>query len=271
MAKNLLPSLKIYNQYIKQSKNYCQILKSTYVGLAGVPIEKLELIHSDLFHREYLVGFVNPEWLSQAAPGCNAIATPSLEILELKSPPIVLVASRKHFKKNSILHSIVEHEIVHVNQVLIGSFPSGFENVKIDLSRQFVDYVYAEYEANFLQLENWPKLRPPQKYGIELEEWCFLRGYTQALERLLTAAIAGNFSDKKLFLALNNIPMYLEQLLFKLDLETETTHEFIARFKVFSFQALQNIVSEDHLSESQYRVYEKILKWLEPDLKPLPK
>lgn len=105
MAKNLLPGLNIYNQYIKHSKNYCQILKNSYVGLAGFPIEKVELIHSDLFHREYLVGFVDPNWLSKTAPGCNAIATPGLDIGELKSPPIVLVATNKNIKKNSSLHS----------------------------------------------------------------------------------------------------------------------------------------------------------------------
>ncbi len=271
MAKNLLPDLKIYNQYVKHSKNYRQILKSSYIGLAGVPIEKAELIHSDLFQRDYLVGFVDPSWLSKTAPGCNAIATPCLEIGELKSPPIVLVATRKNIKKNSSLHSIVEHEFVHINQVLNGSFPPNFENAKTDLSRQFVHYVYAEYEANFLQLENWPKLRPPRKYGLELEEWCFLRGYTQALERLLIAAIAEKFSDRKLFLALNKIPTSLKQLLLKLDLETENTHQFIARFKVFSFQALQIVVRVDNLTASQHLVYEKILKWLEPVLKPLPK
>lgn len=181
------------------------------------------------------------------------------------------MANKKNIRKNSNLHSIVEHEFVHVNQILNGSFPPNFENAKTDLSRQFVHYVYAEYEANFLQLENWPKLRPPRKYGLKLEEWCFLRGYTQALERLLIAAIAEKFSDKKLFLALNKIPKSLKQLLFKLDLETEKTHQFIATFKVFSFKALQIVVRVDNLTVSQYRVYTKILKWLGSDVKPLPK
>jgi len=188
------------------------------------------------------------------APGCNAVATPSLEIGKLKSPPIVLVEANTSLKKNSDLHSIIEHEFVHVNQALNNHFPSNFENTKIDLTEQFIHYVYAEYEANFLQLEFWPKLRPPKKYGLELNEWCFLRGYTQALEKLLLAAILKKFSDKKLFLALDKIPKSLETFLLKLDMETEINFQFIKKLKVFSFQALQVIVQPDDLTASQHLV-----------------
>lgn len=271
MAKKLLPSLKVHNQYIQQSKKYCQTFWNSYINTDGIPIKKIELITSDLFRRDYLVGFVNSSWLYEMAPGCNAVATPSLEIGKLKSPPIVLVAANTSLKKNSNLHSIIEHEFVHVNQALNNHFPSNFENTKIDLTEQFIHYVYSEYEANFLQLEFWPKLRPPKKYGLELNEWCFLRGYTQALEKLLLAAILEKFSDKKLFLALNKIPKSLETFLLKLDIETEINFQFIEKLKVFSFQALQVIVQPDDLTASQYLVYKKILKWLEPDLKPQPK
>lgn len=271
MAKKLLPSLKVHNQYIQKSKNYSQTFRNSYIDTNGIPIKKIELIYSDLFRRDYLVGFVSTSWLHKVAPGCNAVATPSLEIGKLKSPPIVLVAANKDLKKNSNLHSIIEHEFVHVNQALNNNFPSNFENTKIDLIEQFIHYVHAEYEANFLKLEFWPKLRPPTKYGLELKEWCFLRGYTQALEKLLLSAILGKFSDKKLFLALNKIPKSLETFLLKMDIETEINFQFIKRLKVFSFQALQVIVQPDELAESQYLIYEKVLKWLGSDLKPQPK
>lgn len=263
--------MKIYNQYVKRCKNYSQILKSSYIGIPSVPIKKIEFIRSDLFDRKYLVGFVNRSWLSKTAPGCNAIATPSLEIGELKSPPIVLVASKAILKRNSRLHSILEHEFVHVNQALNNDFPSNFTSSKTDLSDQFIHYVCAEYQANFLQLETWPKLRPPEKYGLKLEEWCFLRGYTQALERLLRSAIEEKISDKKLFSTLNKIPKTLRKLLPTLDLETETTLRFIERFKIFSFQALQIVAPVDNLTASQSSVYKKILIWSGSELEPLPK
>lgn len=271
MAKKLLPSLKVQKQYIQDAKSYCDALKSSYVGRPGIPVKRIELIYSDLFQREYLVGFVDPRWLPSVASGCDAVATLSLEIGDLKSPPIVLVPSKKNLKKNSNLHSIVEHEFVHINQALKGHFPSSFEKSKVDLNEQFVDYVYAEYEANFLQLERWPKLGPPKSYELELKEWCFLRGYTQALERLLLVAIMEKFSDKNLFSTLNKIPKSLEKFLLKFDLETENTHRFVKKLKIFSFQALQMIVRADDLTTSQHLKYEKILKWIGSDFKPLPR
>ena len=271
LVSYLLPSAKVHNQYIQCSKKYCQSLESLSVGKAGFPLKKIELLSSDLFHRKYLVGFVSSNWLHQMAPGCNAIATPCLEFGSLKSPPIVLVAAKAIPNKNSKLHSIIEHEFVHINQVLNGRFPSNFKNSKIDLVAQFTQYVYAEYEANFLQLEFWPKLRPPKKFGFELKEWCFLRGYTQALEQFLLAGILGNFSEQKLFSALDKIPKSLEKFLSNLDLETEINLRFIKKLKIFSLQASQMVVQPGNLTPSQHRAYEKILKWVEPDLKPQPK
>ncbi len=86
MAKKLLPSLKVHNQYIQKSKNYSQTFGNSYIDTDGIPIKKIELISSDLFRRDYLVGFVSTSWLHKVAPGCNAVATPSLEIGKLKSP-----------------------------------------------------------------------------------------------------------------------------------------------------------------------------------------
>lgn len=270
MAKNVLPSLKIYSQYIKLSQVYCETLRNSYSKATALPIKEATLMYSDLFSQDYLIGFVARDWLAMTAPGCNAIATMSLEIGKLSSPPIVLVAGKRNLKKNSSFQSIIEHEFVHINQALIGQFPTNFESDKTDLCQQFVNYVYAEYEANFLQLEYWPKLRPPAKYGLSLEEWCFLRGYTQALERLLLSAITEKFSDKKLFSCLNKIPKSLEKMLPKLDADTEIGHQFISRLKVFSFQALQMVANVDRLPSQQGRMYKKILEWIGTDLEPLP-
>jgi hypothetical protein len=59
MAKKLLPSLKVHKKYIKDAKSYCDNLRNSYVGRQGIPLKKIELIYSDLFQREYLVGFVD--------------------------------------------------------------------------------------------------------------------------------------------------------------------------------------------------------------------
>lgn len=118
MVKKLLPCRLVYNQYIKNSYSYCHILKNSNIDKNSIPIQRIELIFSDLFRKNYLVAFVNPNWLSRVAPGCNAAATPCLEFEGLKSPPIVLVSARAKFKKNSSMHSIIEHEFVHINQAL---------------------------------------------------------------------------------------------------------------------------------------------------------
>lgn len=271
MVKTILPNLKIYNQYVNRCRTFAQVLNCSNFGKSRIPIKKVELIHSDLFDRKYLVGFVNQSWLAKTAPGCNAIATPCLEIGELKSPPIVLVGSISILKRNSSLHSILEHEFVHVNQALNDDFPSNLTNPNANLTDQFIRYVFAEYQANFLQLETWPKLRPPKKYGLTLAEWCFLRGYTQALERLLLSAIEETFTEKKLFFTLNKIPKSLRKLLLMLDLETENTFNFIDRFKMFSFKALEIVAPIDNFAANQTHVYKELLKWIGSESKPLPK
>ena len=62
MAKNVLPSLKIYSQYIKLSQVYCETLRNSYSKATALPIKEATLMYSDLFSQDYLIGFVARDW-----------------------------------------------------------------------------------------------------------------------------------------------------------------------------------------------------------------
>lgn len=78
-----------------------------------------EVRTSKLFKQSYLVIAVDDAWLGVVAPGTNAIAA-STQPRTL--PPVVLVPFRKWRQRESFHISILEHEFVHVNQILLGRF-----------------------------------------------------------------------------------------------------------------------------------------------------
>jgi hypothetical protein len=266
LIKSLRVSKKTHARYIDEAKWFCRSYDELldHLSKSNVVLKKTALVKSDLFGLEYLVGYVDPTWLKMTAPGCNAIATTSFQFGELGSPPIVLLPNQKKSKKNSAMHSIIEHEFVHINQALRDRFPSNFEDSIIDLSQQFVEYAHAEFEANYLQLSFWPELSPKQ-YKITLKDWCFLRGYTQALERFLLSGILGKFPEEELFSTLQELPAELRKLLVKIGSHSETNLLFIKQLKPFSVNALSNMISVESLNRLQVRTYKRVLEWTQEE------
>lgn len=264
LIRSLRPTAKAHARYSDQALRFSkdhEMLRSDR-SAKKIELKKISFMESDLFDCEFLVGRVGQTWFETTAPGCNAIATTSLQVSEISSPPIVLLPlGRRVFKRGSADHSIIEHEFVHICQAIRGIFPGNFENADSPLDLQFTDYVRAEFEANFLQLMLCPKLLPPAEYGINLEEWCFLRGYTQALERFLYAGVSGNFSQEQLFSALEHLPQALQTFIEKSKLDTPVSSRFIERLKIFTIQALSLAVPRGALNLRQAKVHDRVVRW----------
>lgn len=110
-----------------------------------------------------------------------------------KLPPVVIMPEKSRHRGASAL-SIIEHEIVHINQILTGAFPElpKKRDVRTRI-KYFADAMRTEYEANLLQLVRWPALYPTDA-GLSLDHWCMLRGYADALEATVRLAARDNLT-----------------------------------------------------------------------------
>jgi hypothetical protein len=144
-------------------------------------------------------------------PGHDAVATEYLQVGPTISPPLVLVPENKKNSGGHGFRSILEHEFVHVNQILLGTFPPPLDGTTKDLTEEIFRMTRAEYEANLLQLARWPRLytRAGREFGLSLESWCVFRGYTQGLEQIILAAGKGDLDESRFLRFLNRLPARL--------------------------------------------------------------
>lgn len=194
---------------------------------------------SELFGKEYLCCYARKSWFDRKAPDFDALATTSIVFLGIiDSPPAVIIPEGKSFKSQK-MRSILEHEFVHVNQAILGCIPSNFEHGDGDLCQEILDYTLGEYEANFLQLARWPVLLP--KFQISLEEWCVLRGYTQALECFILSGLRGSFPERKLFATIDKVERASEKTFMELGASAHIARKFAQSTRRFAQQALGHI------------------------------
>lgn len=163
-------------------------------GTAGAGIVALTTERSVLFESDYLVGVVRPSDFRAAFGEADAVAI----ALEGPLPPLALMPGRPARRLNRVVRSILEHEFVHINQMIRGEYPALPARPTV---RLLVDWyertVRAEFEANFIQLATWPDLLPYQE-GVTLEGWSAFRGYTQALESVLKLALRRGMASSQL-------------------------------------------------------------------------
>ena len=242
LLRKLTPSKFAHQKYLCQVAEFTDQCSSLFLDLEEaheyVPISELNVIRSELFGREYLVAYVDSDWLGSLAPYCDAVATPELNMGRFLSPPMVLAPETKSRSKGVIFRSTLEHEFVHVNQAILGRFPE-LNGIKNRPFQCFLEHVQAEYEANFLQLFRWPKLYSKAKaQGLSLEEWCVLRGYTQALEKVVAAVLDGKLSKIQVERLLKECQKKLPSGLQQLGLDRKTASEFANRLPPYLAQAV---------------------------------
>lgn len=199
LVKRLTPSLELHDSYLDDAGRFLGVADLLpFVGYKGrsLRLESIRWQRSELFEREYLLAHVDDLALSELAPECDAIATVTSTI------PLVLVPLRRRRSRSETFLSILEHEFVHVNQVLLGAVrqpvPSG--SVAEALT-QFSAEALLEHDANLIQLATWPRLFPRES-GVSLQHWCALRGWTAALE----SAVLGSFCRPTM------VPAFLSEL-----------------------------------------------------------
>lgn len=184
--------------FIANSKARSQVIR---IGNDAAPIVRPRMISSLLFKQSYLVCDVPRSWMAQTLPGCEgaAIQTP-------RWPPLVVLPTPRPNLTRVEMLSIVEHEFVHVHQMLLGRFQGSRPRSSTleGMRREFFRSICDEYEANLLQLTRWPHLWR----GIEcpLDEWCVLRGYTSALEGLIEACVERQASMRAFCALFNDLP-----------------------------------------------------------------
>jgi hypothetical protein len=159
-----------------------------FIRLGGVlaAIVRARLKTSVLFGRPYLVCDVARSWMAQALPGCEGAA---VQAIRRDWPPLVLLPTPRPDRARVEMQSIIEHEFVHIHQILLGRFQGSrpTSTTREGMRREFFRSIRNEYEANLLQLTRWPHLWRDTQWP--LDAWCVLRGYTSALEGLIEACL----------------------------------------------------------------------------------
>lgn len=261
ITRKLSPKKEVYTKYLQEAKRFCITFDSLQTG---IPVNKREfvkavLVRSELFNKQYLCIHAKKSWFNKIAPKCDALATTSIILLGVfDSPPAIVVPVGKKFKDPKI-RSILEHEVVHVNQAILKCFPSDFHDGDGDLCQAVLNFTLSEYEANYLQLAKWPMLFP--KIGLSIEEWCVLRGYTQALEQFILRGLQNTFSEKKFFATIKKLEKKSEQMFFQLGASREVAQQFARATYKYSAQAIGNIPNDFSIEASL-----RFLKFLQKEL-----
>ncbi len=157
------------------------------------------LRYSVLFGREYLVAWVDDnEAFARAFRDTDAITTPIPTPIPTPFPwesaaiPLILAPERRRDSRSRSFLSILEHEIVHANQLIVGlSFPEFETESQDELLDRFFSHTRLEFETHLIQSAHWP---PKLTFGsivLELDEWAILRAYTPAIEEVFGAVVAG--------------------------------------------------------------------------------
>jgi hypothetical protein len=151
-------------------------------------IARLYEYPSHLFGERYLVAACERAWFRSLFPETDAVCLPMSQGTFWEFPPLIVVPASFGRRLSERFTSVVEHEIVHIHQVLLGTFPKPPKTWSASSLLAFLfAHTQAEYEANFIQLTRWPALYPIRT-GLSLDHWCILRGYSQGLENVLRHA-----------------------------------------------------------------------------------
>lgn len=232
------PSEEIYSDYkewIEVFREDFQIFLSALKSTGAQHengIREIGLRKSALFKKKYLVAYVKPEWLKKQASECDAIASNELILLGgfAHAPPLVLISENQKGCKDAKFRSIMEHEFVHVNQALMGSVSPSKKSIESadDLLKHLFETTRNEYEANYIQLVNWPSFYP-HKEKISLEGWCVLRGYTQGLEQALEKAAVSHICKKEIIRFLALLPKTIPSMFKTLGFNELLSAEYVSK------------------------------------------
>lgn len=238
----LRPPAAAYRKYRRRAESFLAIFVGPFSDnhSPGQCITALRLRKSLLFGREYLVAYVNPTWFRNVFSWHDAIAADSFELGSITTPPLVFVPNTKRNAKGPAFLSILEHEFVHINQMILGTFPTSPSGGVEELMQGMFIMTRTEYEANIIQLSRWPQLYKSarERHGLSLEPWCVFRGYSQALERIVYAAAKGRIEGNAFLAFLDRLPAALPIEFKRLGFGENLGREYAATVERYALTAL---------------------------------
>lgn len=194
-----------------------------------LPIRKLRMVQSKLFGRKFLVA--NPMYEDDGliGAGLNAVAIESIEVAGFQSPPIVVTAKRQQ-GQDRLYRSILEHEFVHICQMLLGRL-ADFEADPGGPTLFLEARTRAEFEAYYLQHFHWPDLYPAQQTrGMSAEDYCLFSAYVHSLEDTLKCILGEGASLPVLSDFLDTTPVRLHDLISPMGFSDATCQYYRAMF-----------------------------------------
>lgn len=229
-------------------------------------ITRLEVWRSRLFARHYLVAHVEASWYGTAAPASDAFTSTLSGIDAL--PPLVIVPHQRRRERSERFRSIIEHEFVHINQAILGTLlPPLRGQASRRVASVFFSRFRSEFEAHMLQVIRWPGFFPHQ-FGLSLEHWCALRGYTDALEAIFLAAWRGEFGSRDLVAFLDHLPRRLPRWLRELGID-ETLASWFRRHLVLHVAVALRTLGRTQVSFGRSPAYRAGQAWVSSTARPV--
>ena len=249
LLTQIMPSDTTYGAYQRQAEQLVGL--SDTFSLSPLPegsIAGFEMRDSILFQRAYLVAYADPARAAAEFPGTDAVTIANLRLDSGSPPPFVLLSETKKKSKGPFFRSVLEHEFVHVNQAIRGTFPASPKGTAKELVENIFQVTRAEYEANLIQLTRWPHLYHQQvpRYlregnGLSLDRWCVLRGYTQGLEQIVGAVAAGRIDEGEFMEFIDGLPAALPPGFRSMRFDQALGKEYAANLQSHVLAACQNL------------------------------
>ncbi len=270
-----------YTEYLERGERLLALLGDGFLSLrfAGNHPRMNARIHrrrSLLFGRDYFLAWV-PTEAFDAFNGPNTDATAEIDWPEGEDarPPLIIVPLRYRTNRSLRFVSILEHETIHINQVL-SSHPLLARHGRlstVQLVTNHFAHTKLEFLANFIQGARWPHtIRSHLRAWstpLALEQWSLLRGYTQALEHLFGEIARGRrtASGSALRRFLDTVPAEAAERLEGLGLSTKTLEWFRTRWRQDVERALELIVDQ-RTGEDDFRPLRPVHEWTKKPPEP---
>lgn len=248
LLDRLCPSAASYRRYLRRAENFLAAFAGPLAASTSPKqsITALRMRKSLLFGRKYLVAYADSSWFRDTFPGTNAIAAERVELGSIVTPPLVFVPNVKNDAGGPASRAVLEHEFVHVNQMIQGTFPALPRGSARELRRGIFRMARAEYEANMIQLTRWPQFYKParEKYGLSLQAWCILRGFTQALEHIVHAAAKGSVDGEEFLAFLDGLPRALPMGFKRLGFGETLGREYATKAERYALTAFLKLIKD---------------------------
>ncbi len=243
LTKALTPSSRLYSKYRSNVDLFLRAHKEQRplfrLRDERVMASHLNLHKSVLFRRGYLVAWVDDDAYRRAVPGVDAMVA---EVgIDADSPliPLILAPESRIVSRSQPFLSILEHEVVHVNQALFGHpIPEFKADSLSELFDCFSAYATREYQANLIQLVRRPSAEL-RRTTVSFDQWVLLRAYTPALESVLRETASGRIRRGLVPRFLDEVPAQASALLRRWGCPGDLTDWFQSRWSVHVFTALK--------------------------------